>query len=611
MIYSVMKKLAVALAVIAAISVIVVFAVIESNVTLYFGTPGNGQKPNPTPTPNPVPQPIDRNQSQPLNFVIILTDDQRWDSLWSMPVVQDEIVKKGVNFKNTFVTTPLCCPSRASFLSGGYYPFNTGVISNDIPNGGAPKFQDSVTMATMLQEKGYKTGLIGKYLNAYQAIAPHIPPGWSTFVTTYGPDWNKYQIVSGSTNSDKSGEGEQIQGTQYITYYVRDKGVEFIDKNANSPFFLLLSFNAPHKPATPAEEDKHLFSDYVYQSPGTLEQDLSDKPPSVRDKADQFGGDEEEASSGSMFTQEAPTADEYIRDQLRSLQAVDKSVKAIINEVEQKGLLDRTVFIFASDNGYMWGEHGLFFKAKPYEESLRVPLVIRMPGVAAKDVDNMVAMNLDVPATILNLTGIEKKTDGLDLYPLMKGTESNSSNTNSENQASTNWRDYLVFQNFGEFKNSQGWTALRTQDWKYIDRANGEKELYDLTKDPYELSNLYNDSSKNDPAIRERIENFSAMMKPLTALTISPTTLPKAELKVPYSVSLSATGGTQPYSWKLFDGSLPNGLSLSKEGVISGTPKSTTGFDKEFSVIVTDSSIATQTGKPESYIGRFMIRLAN
>jgi hypothetical protein len=100
-------------------------------------------------------------------------------------------------------------------------------------------------------------------------------------------------------------------------------------------------------------------------------------------------------------------------------------------------------------------------------------------------------------------------------------------------------------------------------------------------------------------------------MKPLTALTISPTTLPKAELRVPYSVSLDATGGTEPYSWKLFDGTLPSGLTLSKDGVISGTPKSRTGFDQEFSVIVTDSSVAAQTGKPESYIGRFTIRLAN
>ena len=152
---------------------------------------------------------------------------------------------------------------------------------------------------------------------------------------------------------------------------------------------------------------------------------------------------------------------------------------------------------------------------------------------------------------------------------------------------------------------------MRTQNWKYIDRASGEKELYNLVNDPYELSNLNNDSSKHDPEIKARIENYSATMKPLTALTASSFNLPKAELKVPYSVSLTAAGGTQPYLWKLFDGSLPDGLTLSKDGVISGIPKSKTGFDQEFSIIVTDSSIAAQSGKPESYIVRFTIHLAN
>src|SRR5581483_9451310 len=489
---------------------------------------------------------------------------------------------------NTFVTTPLCCPSRSSILSGGFYPFSTGVISNDPPNGGAPKFQDSNTLATMLQEKGYKTGLVGKYLNAYAGLAPYVPPGWSTFVTTFGPDWNSYQTVTGSTNYDKSGIGQQSRQTEYNTYYLRDKGLQFIDENANSPFFLLMSFNAPHKPATPAPEDKNLFSNYVYQSPGTQEKDLSDKPPSVRDQSNKFSGDEEEAGSGALFTKDASTATEYIRDQLRTLQPVDRSVDAILKKLEEKGILDKTVVIFTSDNGYMWGEHGLFFKAKPYEESLRVPLVIRMPGVATKQVNDLVAMNLDLPTTVLDLAGINTKTDGLSLYPLM-----NSSQTDN----SSNWRNYLVFQSFGEHKNVNGWSALRTQDWKLIQRPNGETELYNLANDPYELQNLYNDTSKNDPAIKEKANTFSALMKPLTAVTISTFDLPKAQLNIPYKVSLSATGGMEPYAWSVYSKSLPSGLELSKNGVISGIPKSNMGFGQEFEIMVTDSSDHTQSGK--------------
>jgi Sulfatase/Glucodextranase, domain B/Bacterial Ig-like domain (group 2) len=121
-----------------------------------------------------------------LNFIVILTDDQRWDTLWAMPIVQEKLMARGVTFTNAFVTTPLCCPFRTSFLSGGFYAHNTGVLTNALPNGGVSRFHDEETIATILQGAGYKTALMGKYMNGYLKIAPYIPPGWTKFIGIQG-----------------------------------------------------------------------------------------------------------------------------------------------------------------------------------------------------------------------------------------------------------------------------------------------------------------------------------------------------------------------------------------------------------------------------------------
>jgi hypothetical protein len=128
---------------------------------------------------------VERNLSL-LNFIVILTDDQRWDTLWAMPIVQEKLMARGVTFTNAFVTTPLCCPFRASFLSGGFYAHNTGVLTNALPNGGVSRFHDEETIATILQGAGYKTALMGKYMNGYLKIAPYIPPGWTKFIGLQG-----------------------------------------------------------------------------------------------------------------------------------------------------------------------------------------------------------------------------------------------------------------------------------------------------------------------------------------------------------------------------------------------------------------------------------------
>ena len=304
------------------------------------------------------------------NFVVILTDDQRWDTLWSMPIVQDKLIGRGITFNNAYTSSPVCSPTRASLLAGGFYAQNTGVLHNHMPNGGAVKFLDSDSLATLLQKAGYKTALIGKYLNDYHVMAPYVPRGWTKFLgIASGIEYYDYLMTRGSS-TEESAAGEIIGPIhEYVTDYERDAAIEFLEETVDQPFFLLFSTNAPHDPATPAPGDQDLFLDYLYRDRAYGEEDLLDKPWFVNWYADRF------------FTSERIIHfDAFMKDQLRALQAVDRAVGAIVDKIERQGKLNDTVLLFTSDNGFMWGEHRRWDKMLPYEESLRVPFVMVLPG---------------------------------------------------------------------------------------------------------------------------------------------------------------------------------------------------------------------------------------
>ncbi len=277
------------------------------------------------PAGQPTPVPASDRQ----NIVLMVTDDQRWDTLWAMPILQQKLVSRGVTFTNAFVTTPLCCPSRASLLSGGYYPHDVGVLTNTLPNGGAEKeWDDSETLGTMLQSAGYRTALVGKYLNRYEQIAPRVPPGWDHWAASGIVDnFYSYEVVIGSSGAEST-RGSVTRQTQYVTDFQRDQAVEFIRAKADRPFFVYLSTSAPHGPATPAPGDEGLFATFTPQSGTVLEEDRSDKPQWVQNQKN---------SPGSLRT--------FAQEQLRSLQAVDRAIGAVIDAVEEVGQLDRTVFM--------------------------------------------------------------------------------------------------------------------------------------------------------------------------------------------------------------------------------------------------------------------------
>ncbi len=486
----------------------------------------------------------------PYNLVVILTDDQRFDSLWAMPNLQRYLLDEGVSFTNAYITTPLCCPARASIYSGGFYAHNTGVLRNSGDNGGPDLFEDLESMPRLLQKQGYKTMFTGKYFALYAGypggvkVAPYIPPGWDQFIgrSIYATkrDWWDFEYAQGST-TDLPMMGTTLHPKgQYTTYFERDQVLSFIDSVGNNPYFVLLSTTAPHDPAMPAVEDADLFADYVYRERGYGETDLSDKPQWVHEK------------KGRAYD------DDFIRRQLQTLQAVDRSVASIVEKVTSTGMLDRTVFLYLSDNGFLWGEHGLWGKAKPYEEAVRVPFVVRMPGLVPRLDNHLVAANLDLGATLFALAGIDKPSDGMNLLPLLR----------NENPS---WREELLLESFGYHPGGDGvWAALRSGPWKYIENPGQRSELYHLDADPYEL-----DNKSGDPAYAQQLETLRARLEPMKGLNILtfPDAVPRGRVGEAYHLQLTAWGGSQPYRWRIQEGALPLGLVLNDNtGVVSGIP---------------------------------------
>lgn len=482
-------------------------------------------------------------QPAPLNYVVLVTDDQRFDSLWAMPLVQQELVARGVVFEQAFVTTPLCCPFRASFLSGGFQAKRTGVLDNTQPNGGVARFDDTVTLARSLQAAGFATALVGKYLNDYEALAPYVPPGWTTWVGAMGLPMLPIAYVLG-TSGAAPGSGA-ISGvvTQYPTDYLRDRALDFLDAHASGPFFLYVAFGAPHLPATPAPGDESLFPAYLHRDRAWNEPDPSDKPQRVQ-------------LAQSQYLAIAAAEDAAHRDQLRSLQAVDRAVRDLVDRLASLGVLDRTVIVLTSDNGYLWGEHGLVGKTESYEESIRVPLVVVRPGVAPRTDGRLVAVDLDVPATIAELAGLPPAGDGASLVPLL------------ENPALPGRAETLIEQALP----SRVWSGLRVResggDWKYVEDSRGDVELYDLVADPYEEQNLA--SSPAHAAVRA---DFAARLAPQKGLAITSHQLPPAEVGAPYAFTPARWGGTAPFTWSVAAGELPPGIVLDPAtGTLSGTP---------------------------------------
>jgi hypothetical protein len=277
----------------------------------------------------------------------------------------------------------------------------------------------------------------------------------------------------------------------------------------------------------------------------------------------------------------------FIRNQLRSLQSVDRAVGEIVDKVAALGKLDETVFIFTSDNGYLWGEHGLWGKGKPYEEALLVPFVIMMPGIAPRTDEHFVGANLDIGATVYDLANIQRQTDGMSLVPLLQ-------------DPATPWRSELYFESFGNWIGGYGlWASLRDEQWKYTELGNGEHELYDLLNDPYEL-----ESQHDNPLHAERKSQMASRLGELKGLAMVPINfVTLGRVSRPFDKQLSAWGGSEPYIWTVYEGRLPEGLSLNAEtGLITGLPQKAETRLLRFMVKSADR--ASHKGEVQSHISK-------
>ncbi len=416
--------------------------------------------------------PVRRPASTAPNIVFILTDDQRWDTLWAMPEVTADLVDHGVTFTNSYVSDPLCCPSRSSILTGTYSHTNH-VYNNSPPGGGFEKFDDHTTIATWLEDAGYRTGLFGKYLNDYATrFSSYVPPGWDKWeaFTSSGGEGNYYGF-----DLSIDGVNTTFGSSVYSTDYLAGEVTSFISSTpSDQPLFLYFAPKAPHTPAIPAIRHQHAFDGLPpWRPPSYNERDVSDKPQYIQ-------------VLPPLTKQQKNSEDAFVRHQYDTLLAVDEAVGSIVSTLESTGRLGDTMIVFASDNGLLWGEHRWTYKTLPYEESVRVPLVIRYdPLTSTARTDDHFALNIDYAPTFADLAGITPPIpeDGASLIPLLSGPPGS-------------WRTDFLLEHYddGLERPVPTYCGVRSDKWAYYKYGTDEQELYDLSVDPYQLTNLASDS---------------------------------------------------------------------------------------------------------------------
>ncbi|HSC48896.1 MAG TPA: sulfatase [Gaiellaceae bacterium] len=406
--------------------------------------------------------------ARPPNIVFVLSDDQRSDTLAAMPNVERELVAHGVTFTNSFVPTALCCPSRASILTGKY-AHSTGVYLNIGPHGGFRAFDDRNTIATALHSAGYTTGLFGKYLNRYGVAANdehYVPPGWDHWnVFLSKTKYYDYRLVE-----DGRVRSYGHDARSYSTDVLARKAVSFV-RHARAPFFAELTPFGPHEPAAPPPRYARAFASSTWTKPPSFNAaDALTKPEYVRKLA-------------PLSARQTTQADQFRRNQLASALAVDDAVGALVRALKERHELRTTMFVFASDNGVSWGEHHLAAARKlvPYEESIRVPTVIRYDplthGRARQD--HRLALNIDYAPTFAALARRRMPgAEGRSLLPVLAGGQ-------------PAWRhDFLLEHLHGPPQaDVPTYCGVRGERYKYVLYQTREEELYDLKLDPFELTN--------------------------------------------------------------------------------------------------------------------------
>lgn len=421
------------------------------------------------------------------NIIFIITDDQQ-SGLTSVEgnVVSktpniDRIAKEGAMFENFFVATPLCSPSRASFLTGQYAQ-NHGVINND--RIGLDVISHTLmTWPRQLREHGYKTAFIGKW---HMGLDDSRRPGFDRWVSFKGQGI----FVNGVVNDE--GTIKQIDGN--MTDYLNEQAVNFLKKNSkNQPFAMILSHKAVHSPIIPAERHSDYYADYEYKPPHVSKGNIESKPVLQRNVPWKPPYEYENIVPEPVEPRRGRDNDRtgIVADQMRCLLSVDEGVGEIFKILKKRGQLDNTIIVYTSDNGMLMGEHNRFHtKRWAYDNVLRVPFFIRYPKMieSGSKIDKMVS-NIDWAPTVYDVVGVEPliPVHGKSFLSLFKTEDAE-------------WRTSFYAEYFHEkvARNTPSWQAVRTKNWKYVKyvglETNELNELYDLQNDPAEEFNLYNNS---------------------------------------------------------------------------------------------------------------------
>jgi arylsulfatase A-like enzyme len=468
------------------------FAILTALFTLSCRAPAENPQPSTSSTPVQPRRP---------NIVFVLVDDMRWDDLrvGGHPFIEtphmDRLASEGARFTSAFATTPLCSPSRASFLTG-QYPHTNGIIDNTArPSHNLPVFPKE------LQRAGYRTGFFGKW---HMGNDDSPRPGFDHWVAMPGQG----EAIDPSLNVD----GKRVQEKGYTTDLLTDYVERFIDRPSDSPFLVYLAHKAIHP-------------NVIQQDDGSLK--VLDGQPGGFVAADRHRGryagramprrpnafvpPVDKPALSRQIDRLAPlgkttaTTDEEIRGRLEMLLGVDDSLGRIVAALARKGILDDTIVVFTSDHGYFYGEHGLNEERRlAYEETIRIPLIVRYPRLAAAgSTPTEMALSIDLAPTLLDVAGVARPPgfQGRSLVPLLTRT-------------AKDWRTAFLIEYFSDTVfpriRNMGYSAVRTSRHKYIQyrELKGMDELYDLEADPHELSNVI-----AKPEARETLERMQAELQ--------------------------------------------------------------------------------------------------
>ena len=472
------------------------------------------------------------------NVVVLMTDDESVSDVRHMPNVRRLLARRGTTFTNSFVSYPLCCPSRATFLTG-QYAHNHGIVGNFPPGGYYGLRGKRNTLPVWLARAGYRTAHVGKYLNQYGTLNPReVPPGWdewhggvdlSTYdyfnyllnhngrLTAHGdPGYARALVEIGRATqrgqidalSDllalvdrlfTPGDFGARRARDYQTDVLARIAVRFVRRSARSerPFFLSLAPVAPHRedingirPAAPGPDPRpaprhagRFAQSPLPRRPSFNEADVSDKPALIR------------AQPRLTEDQIAELRRDH-RGRLGALQAVDEAVGRLVATLRRTGKLDDTLFVFTSDNGWIQGEHRVpDNKYVAYEESIRVPLIIRGPGVPAGRRVDAPAVNVDLAATIVDAANARpgRRLDGVSLL----GRAGEPAAAPRRDVPLEALAPLFTGRDF-PYPFAVPYYGVRTQRYKYIRWSYGDEELYDLRTDPYELRNLAADRAHGE-----------------------------------------------------------------------------------------------------------------